>query len=47
MGLSKTGKKLDLKFAEITQWKAGKIQVAYPFANTFEMASQLGLLAGP
>ena len=47
MGLTKTGKAIDMGFLEIIRWKGGKAKQVWVFMNTMEMAQQLGLLGEP
>jgi len=45
--IKKTGKKLDWTAIEINQWKDGKVQKSWPFANGMEFTTQLGLAPAP
>lgn len=47
MNLKKTGKKVDLSYAEITEFTGGKIKAYTRFYNGMAFAEQLGLLASP
>jgi predicted ester cyclase len=43
----KTDKNIDQAFVEVLEWKDGKLAKLMPFYNSFEMASQLGLVPPP
>ena len=43
MGLSKTGKAIDIGFVEVVHWKNGKAVLSVPLMDNEEMLRQLGL----
>jgi predicted ester cyclase len=43
MGLSKTGKKIDVDFVEVIKWKNGKAVLSIPIINEEKLMQQLGL----
>jgi hypothetical protein len=43
LGLSKTGRKIDVPFLEIVKWQDGKAKLSLPFMNSLVLAMQLGL----
>jgi len=44
MGLSKTGKKVDVDFVETIKWKDGKAVLSVPIMNEEKLMQQLGLV---
>jgi hypothetical protein len=44
MGLSKTGKKIDVDFVEIIKWEGGKAILSIPLMNEQKMMQQLGMI---
>jgi ketosteroid isomerase-like protein len=47
IGLKKTGKPFSLDYIEFIRWKDGKAVDLWPFFNSLQLASQLGLMPPP
>jgi predicted ester cyclase len=46
-GIDRTGRKLDVGFVEVIQWRDGKAVHSWPIMDQAEVARQLGLAEPP